>query len=54
MVRNGMRYSLPGYGWRDLGMELRGAVYHEYSSKAGSSGVLPEGNLFRLALTKAF
>lgn len=43
-----------GYGWRDLGMELRGAVYHEYSSKAGSSGVLPEGNLFRLALTKAF
>ncbi|GGJ07869.1 SphA family protein [Halopseudomonas pertucinogena] len=43
-----------GYGWRELGMELRGAVYHEYSTRAGSSGVQPEGNLFRLALTKAF
>lgn len=43
-----------GYGWRELGMELRAAAYHEYSVKAGSSGVQPEGNLFRLALTKAF
>lgn len=43
-----------GYGWRELGMELRGAAYHEYSAEAGSNGAQPQGNLFRLALTKAF
>lgn len=43
-----------GYGWQDRGLALKGAVYHEYSAKAGSSGAQPEGNLFRLALTKAF
>lgn len=43
-----------GYRWPDTGLQLKGAVYHEYSVKAGSGGVQPSGNLFRLALTTAF
>src|SRR5690606_28059642 len=42
-----------GYRWPDTGLQLKGAVYHEYSVKAGSGGVQPSGNLFRLALTTA-
>lgn len=38
-----------GYFWPQLGLGLNGAYYHEYNNDAG-----PEGDLFRIALTKAF
>src|SRR5699024_1690889 len=38
-----------GYAWRNAGLQLNAAVYSEYESKG-----VPEGNLLRVTLTKAF
>lgn len=43
-----------GHFWPEIGVGLNGAAYHEYDVRAGSSGVAPEGSLFRVTLTKAF
>lgn len=42
-----------GYLWPAVGVQLKGAAYHEYDAKAGGlKGLESEGDTFRLQLTK--
>lgn len=43
-----------GYFWPDMGLGLRGAFYHEYDVASAGGAPIPEGNLLRLQLTKAW
>lgn len=43
-----------GYFWPDRGLGLRGAFYHEYDAASAGVAPVPEGNLLRLQLTKAW
>ena len=44
-----------GYGWRSLGLSLKGAYYHEYDASAGGvkGGLESQGDTLRLQLTKS-
>lgn len=44
-----------GYGWRSIGLNLKGAFYHEYDASAGGvkGGLESQGDTLRLQLTKA-